>query len=93
MCCDLCPVGTECREAVTQNSPGLQPWVRRSAKSALKVAAEARLQAISACYFTDAPNVGCHFQGTSYYLLDPGLKPWAVLYSRFAAESDIFSRH
>jgi hypothetical protein len=34
---------------------------------------------------TAASNIGCHFQGTSYSPPDPGLKPWAVLYSRFAA--------
>jgi hypothetical protein len=31
-------------------------------------------------------NVGCHFQGTFHRPPDPGLKPWAVLYSRFAAK-------
>jgi len=34
------------------------------------------------------PNIGCHFQGTFHRPPDPGLKPWAVLYSRFAAKSD-----
>jgi len=29
-----------CREAAIQNGPGLQPWVLRSAKFGLKVAAE-----------------------------------------------------
>ena len=32
-----------CREAAVHYGPGLQPWVMRSAKSALKVAAEAGL--------------------------------------------------
>ena len=34
------------------------------------------------------PNVGCHLQGTFHRPPDPGLKPWAVLYSRFAAKSN-----
>src|SRR5215469_7817146 len=35
---------------------------------------------------TGVSNVGCHFQGTFHGPPDPGLKPWAVLYSRFAAK-------
>ena len=30
---------------------------------------------------------GRHFQGVSYNATNPGLKPWAILYSRFAANS------
>jgi len=40
-------------------SPGLS-----SAKSALKVAAEARLQAVRVLFERRATNIGCHFQGT-----------------------------
>jgi hypothetical protein len=36
------PALVDDHEMVLQNSPGLQPWVTRSATSALKVAAEAR---------------------------------------------------
>jgi len=37
---------------------------------------------------TAPPPIGCHFQGTFHRPTDPGLKPWAVLCSRFAAKSD-----
>ena len=60
-----------CREAATQKSPGLKPWVIRSANSALKVTAEALLR-LFVCYST---NIGCHFQGTFYYPPDPRLNP------------------
>ena len=30
---------------------------------------------------------GRHFQGVSSYAIDPGLKPWAVMYRRFAAKA------
>jgi hypothetical protein len=33
-------------------------------------------------------HLGRHFQGGSRATHNPGLKPWAVLYSRFAAKSD-----
>src|ERR1700736_2581682 len=33
-------------------------------------------------------NVWCRFQGTPSKNPNPGLKPWAMVYSRFAAESD-----
>ena len=75
-------------------SPGLRvtrnpPWRPR------------RVFRLFACYSTAAPNIGCHFSsfvpyspnygGQAGHLLlppDPGLKPWAVMYSRFAAKSD-----
>ena len=34
-----------------------------------------------------ALDIGCHFQGTSFDLTNPGLKPWAMICSRFAAKS------
>src|SRR5215469_9876232 len=34
------------------------------------------------------PETTADRQGTFHQLPDPGLKPWAVLYSRFAAKSD-----
>jgi len=39
----------------------------------------------SARFSTAAPKIGCHFQGTFHQAPNPGLKPWAVLCSRFAA--------
>ena len=36
------------------------------------------------------PNFGRHFQGVSYNATNPGLKPWAILCSRFAANSRHF---
>jgi hypothetical protein len=51
-----------------------------------KVAAEAIVR-LFACYSNSPPNIGCHFQGTFYSPPDPGLKPWAVLFSRCAAKS------
>jgi len=47
-----------------------------------------RVFRLFAWYSDSAPNIGCHFQGTSHRPPDPGLKPWAILYSRFAAKSD-----
>jgi hypothetical protein len=37
---------------------------------------------------SSARNIRRHFQGTFYKQRDPGLKPWAVLFGRFAAKSD-----
>jgi hypothetical protein len=33
--------------------------------------------------------IGCHFQGTFQQPPVPGLKPWAVICSHFAAKSDV----
>ena len=33
-------------------------------------------------------NIGRHFQGVSFGAINPGLKPWAIIYYRFAAKSD-----
>jgi hypothetical protein len=60
----------------------------RSPKSALKVAAEARLQAVRV-FQPARPNIGCHLQGTFYEPPDPGLNPGLVMYSRFAAKSAV----
>jgi hypothetical protein len=35
----------------------------------------------------DRSSFGRHFQGVSSYAIDPGLKPWAVMYRRFAAKA------
>src|SRR5215469_5522123 len=56
----------------------------------------------SACCSIGTPKIGCHFssfvphsrttadrQGTFYQPPNPGLKPWAVLCSRFATKSDV----
>jgi hypothetical protein len=65
-------------------SPGLcvarnPPWKRRPT----------RVPRIFACYSICASNIGCPFQGTFQQPSDPGLKPWAVLYSRFAAKPNV----
>ena len=59
----------------------------RGAKSALKVAAEACLSLWAVLFHPRAEHrvpLSGHLSQTP----DPGLKPWAVLYSRFAAKSD-----
>jgi hypothetical protein len=33
------------------------------------------------------PNLGCHFQGTSPYASNPGLKPWAILSDHFMVKN------
>ena len=75
------------REAVIHYSPGLQPWVSRSSSGALKVAPD-----VSA---TDGINTSRPGQPPRSPLSgrfdcspDPGLKPLAMVYSRFAARSD-----
>jgi hypothetical protein len=37
------------------------------------------------CY-TGPSSFGRHFQGVSSHAINPGLKRWAILYSRFAAK-------
>jgi hypothetical protein len=41
-------------------------------------------------YYKKSPKarLGRHFQGEFRATLNPGLKPWAVLYSRFAAKAE-----
>ena len=76
-----------CREVAMQNSPGLQPWVRWVVKGALKVARDVgHAAAITREQPKDAsrPPLSGRFRATH----NPGLKPWAVIYSRFAAKSD-----
>jgi hypothetical protein len=75
-------------EAAIQNSPGLQPWVTRCTRSALKVATEVHLLALQRVVPIARPKIGCHFQGTSHRPPNPGLKPWSVLYSHSAPKSD-----
>jgi hypothetical protein len=99
------------REAATDDSPGLQPWVTRSQKHALKVASEVlgwsqRVTTIEAgdVRTTDLTThqgqnrpVDRHFSsfvphsrnyggqaGRLICLHHPGLKPWAMVYNRFA---------
>jgi hypothetical protein len=72
-----------------------------SAKAALKVAAKARLWAVRMLFivpqhrmplFLLRPCIPANYGGQAgHHLLtaNPGLKPWAVLYSRFAANSTV----
>jgi hypothetical protein len=87
-----------CREAATDHSPGLQPWVTRTQKHALKVASEVlgwcqRGSTIEDCDIrpTDRINTPSPEQtprpplsGRLICLHHPGLKPWAMVYNRFA---------
>jgi hypothetical protein len=81
-----------CRGAAIQNSPGFQPWVRWSVKGALKVAPDVgRAGGITPEEPKNAPRPPLSGRISRYAIprvktLDPGLKPWAVLYSRFAAK-------
>ena len=88
---------TAYREAVKDHSPGLQPWVRRPKKIALKEAAEvAALENPRVDVIGRISRSRQHtqswthiFSGATFRALagpaDPGLKPWATLSSRFAA--------
>jgi hypothetical protein len=86
------------RAAVIHHSPGLQPWVSCTEGHALKVASEVVRLAMDAGSAADvrclhdcwnqrvrSPNtpVGRHFQGARSNSPNPGLKPWAVLFSPF----------
>jgi hypothetical protein len=86
------------RGAVIHYSPGLQPWVGCTKSHALKVESEAVRLALgigsvdgARCWHDDwSENVkalntpfGRHFQGASPKPRNPGLKPWAVLFSSF----------
>jgi hypothetical protein len=86
------------RAAVIHHSPGLQPWVSYTEGHALKVASEVVRLAMDAGSAADvrclhdcwnqrvrSPNtpVGRHFQGARSNSPNPGLKPWAVLFSPF----------
>ena len=38
-------------------------------------------------HFPELTFLGRRFQGTSFSVAEPGLKPWAVLYNRFAVNT------
>jgi molybdopterin-binding protein len=93
-------LGENCREAAIQNSPGASALGEPGRTNALK-AGRPRVFGRFVCCSTTVPNIGCHFSsfvpfsqncgGQAGHLCqrpDPGLKPWAVLYRRFAAKSD-----
>ena len=87
------------RAAVTHYSPGLQPWVNCTKGNALKEASEIVVRSASGVGLVDGvrcwhdgwnqhvkalnPPVGRHFQGECSKSRNPGLKPWAVLFSPF----------
>jgi hypothetical protein len=90
------------RAAVIHHSPGLQPWVGRRNGHALKVASEvvclalgvnsvdgARSWQDGSNQYAGTPNtpVGRHFQGVRYKSPNPGLKPWAILFTPFSGTS------
>jgi hypothetical protein len=71
-----------CREAAIDYSPGLHPWVRQIETRALKVAPDVRE--------TGATNRPSHertrrspLSGRRNGSSNPGLKPWAVLFTPF----------
>jgi hypothetical protein len=75
------------REAVTHYSPGLQPWVSRLPIGALKVAPDvSATDGINTLRPEQPPR--SPLSGRFNCPPDPGLKPWAMLYSRSAAKSD-----
>jgi hypothetical protein len=80
------PTGFSLGLRVARNQPSLSAVVSGKMGRRRKSGGPGSSLGCSACYSTAAPNIGCHFQGTFYYPPDPGLKPWAVLYSRFAAK-------
>ena len=90
------------RAAVIHHSPGLQPWVSCIKSHALKVASEVARLALGVDsvdgarswhdglnQYAEAQNtpVSRHFQGARSKSRNPGLKPWAVLFSPFRGPS------
>ena len=72
-----------CREAATDHSPGLQPWVRQIQTRALKVAPDVgAIGGINTTFPEHAPR--SPLSGRFHSLPSPGLKPWAIMYNRFA---------
>ena len=73
------------REAVIHYSPGLQPWVSRLPSGALKALDVSATDGIN----TSRPEQPARspLSGRFDCSPDPGLKPWAMLYSRSAAKS------
>jgi len=96
------PLG-HCREAARDHSPGLQPWVAHLYEIALKGRPNGIDWDLAFGIGTDvsdvraATNIGgtvltpprrCPFRADSSGDGSPGLKPWAMIYSRFAANPD-----
>jgi hypothetical protein len=79
------------REAVVDHSPGLQPWVSWLENGALKVAPDG-----SATDAIDTPRAEHTsrppLSGRLCEATNPGLKPWAMVYNRFAVSSLMVSR-
>jgi hypothetical protein len=76
------------REAALEYSPGLQPWVTWLSSDALKVASDV---GATGKIHTPRPRTCLSrppLSGRFICPRNPGLKPWAILYSRFAAKSD-----
>jgi hypothetical protein len=78
-----CPGGPLYREAVIQNSPGLQPCVY-VARIRPESGGRGVSLGCSSYYSTGRPTSAATFRAPSKPP-DPRLKPWAVMYSRFAA--------
>ena len=92
------------REAVTDLSPGLQPWVCSASESALKgrptqIALNRRLAFMASQRHSWIIRVhskrgattsvdSAALSGRIRWLPDPGLKPWAKICNRFAVKSD-----
>jgi hypothetical protein len=71
-----------CREAAVDYSPGLQPWVRQVETRALKVAPDVRRTGGINTLFPKR-NRRSPLSGPFNASPNPGLKPWAVLYTLF----------
>jgi hypothetical protein len=73
-------------EMVRQNSPGLQPWVTGDGRSALKVRPTGVLALVVYRPASRAqPRVP--LSGHIFQLVDPGLKPWAILSNHFMVKN------
>jgi hypothetical protein len=78
-------VGIACREAATDLSPGFQPWVRCLIVARPESGARDWRGCVIQRTNHSAQTVWRHFQGASFDIRNPGLKPWAMICSRFAA--------
>ena len=64
---------------VQKNTGWVQPITAKPLNSVAQASALGTL-------VVKAPQIWCLFQGTPFYTSNPGLKPWAILYHRFAVE-------
>jgi hypothetical protein len=80
------------REAVTDLAQGFSPGLDMTGSSALKVAPECRCFAMGRSILEDSsPQIGCPFRAYRICTLNPGLKPWAIIFCPFGAKDVVIA--